>query len=160
MKHLITVPLFTALIYLIIGMVSQTANAGSKNLMPVNVPLIYKQECASCHMSYPPALLPKESWTEIMNGLQKHYGTDASLSRQELEQISSWLNSNAGTYKRVKEAPLDNRITNSDWFVRKHRKISSREFLSPAIKSPSNCNACHKNAEQGNFDDDEVRIPK
>ena len=160
MKHLITVPLFTALIYLIIGMVSQTANASSKNLMPVNVPPIYKQECASCHMSYPPALLPKESWTEIMNGLQKHYGTDASLSRQEMMQIASWLNSNAGTYKRVKEAPLDNRITNSDWFARKHRKISSREFLSPAIKSPSNCNACHKNAEQGNFDDDEVRIPK
>ena len=160
MKHFITAPLFTALIYLIIGMAAQTVNAGSKNLMSVNVPLIYKQECASCHMSYAPALLPKESWTEIMNGLQKHYGTDASLSRQELEQISSWLNSNAGTYKRVKEAPLDNRITNSDWFVRKHKKISSREFLSPAIKSPSNCNACHKNAEQGNFDDDEVRIPK
>ena len=160
MKHLITVPLFTALIYLIIGMVSQTANAGSKNLMPVNVPPIYKQECASCHMSYPPALLPKESWTEIMNGLQKHYGTDASLSRQELEQISSWLNSNAGTYKRVKEAPPDNRITKSDWFEKKHRKISSSEFLSPAIKSPSNCNACHKNAEQGNFDDDEVHILK
>ena len=96
MKHLITVPLFTALIYLIIGMVAQTVNAGSKNLMPVNVPLIYKQECASCHMSYAPALLPKESWTEIMNGLQKHYGTDASISQQEMMQIASWLNSNAG----------------------------------------------------------------
>ena len=160
MKHFITVPLFTALIYLIIGMVAQTANAGSKNLMPVNVPLIYKQECASCHMSYAPALLPKESWTEIMNWLQKHYGTDASISQQEMMQIASWLNSNAGTYKRVKEAPPDNRITKSGWFEKKHRKISSREFLSTAIKSPSNCNACHKNAEQGNFDDDEVRIPK
>ena len=152
--------LLTVTTYLVIAISSQTASAGSKNLMPVNVPLIYQQECASCHMSYPPALLPKASWAEIMSGLQKHYGTDASISQQEMMQIASWLNSHAGTYKRVKEAPPDNRITKSDWFVKKHRKISSREFLSPAIKSPSNCNACHKNAEQGNFDDDEVRIPK
>lgn len=160
MKDLITISLVTALTYLVMGIVSQTANAGSKNLIPSNIPPIYKQECGSCHLPYPPAMLPKDSWEGIMHGLQKHYGTDASLNQQEIEQISSWLNSHAGTYKRVKETPSDNRITKSDWFARKHRKINSKEFLSPAIKSPSNCNACHKNAEQGNFDDDEVRIPK
>ena len=160
MKDLITMSLLTATTYLVIAICSQTASAGSKNLMPVNAPTIYQQECGSCHMPYPPALLPKASWVEIMNGVQKHFGTDASLSQQEMMQIASWLNSHAGTYKRVKETPPDNRITKSDWFVKKHRKINSKEFLSPAIKSPSNCNACHKNAEQGNFDDDEVRIPK
>lgn len=160
MKDLITISLVTVLTYLVMGIISQTANAGSKNLMPSNIPPIYKQECGSCHLSYPPAMLPKDSWEGIMQGLQKHYGADASLNQQEIEQISSWLNSHAGTYKRVKEAPSDNRITKSDWFQRKHRKINSKEFLAPAIKSPANCNACHKNAEQGNFDDDEVRIPK
>jgi mono/diheme cytochrome c family protein len=160
MKDLITKPLLTVTTYVVIAISSQIASAGSKNLMPVNAPPIYQQECGSCHMPYPPALLPKASWAEIMNGLQKHFGTDASLSQQEMEQISSWLNSHAGTYKRVKETPPDNRITKSDWFVKKHRKINSKEFLSQAIKSRSNCNTCHKNAEQGNFDDDEVRIPK
>lgn len=101
MKDIITPFLLTVLAYLVIGIISQTANAGSKNLMLNNAPPIYKQECGSCHMSYPPALLPKESWAEMMNGLNKHYGTDASLDKPELNQISSWLNSNAGTYKRV-----------------------------------------------------------
>lgn len=160
MKDLITACLQTAISYIVIAIIYQTASAESKYLMPTNAPLLYKKECGSCHMPYPPALLPKASWEEIMNGLHRHFDTDASLSQQEMEQISSWLNGNAGTYKRVKEAPPDNRITKSDWFARKHRKINSKEFLSPAIKSPSNCNACHKNAEQGNFDDDEVRIPK
>lgn len=160
MKDLIAISLVTTLTYLVMGIVSQAANADSKNLMPSNIPPIYKQECGSCHMPYPPALLPKKSWEEIMSGLQKHFGIDASLSQQEMEQISSWLNSHAGTYKRVKDVPLDNRITKSEWFQRKHRKIHSKEFLAPAIKSPANCNACHKKAEQGNFDDDEVLIPK
>ncbi len=160
MKDLITMSLLTAITYLVIAISSQTANAGSKNFMPSNTPQIYKQECGSCHIPYSPALLPEESWVEMMNGLQKHYGTDASLGQQEMMQISSWLNSHAGTYKRVKEAPPENRITKSGWFEKKHTKISSREFMSPAVKSPSNCNACHKNAEQGNFDDDEVHIPK
>lgn len=160
MKDIITPFLLTVLAYLVIGIISQTANAGSKNLMLNNAPPIYKQECGSCHMSYPPALLPKESWAEMMNGLNKHYGTDASLDKPELNQISSWLNSNAGTYKRVKEAPPDNRITKSSWFEKKHRKVNAREFSKPSVKSASNCNSCHRNAEQGNFDDDEVFIPR
>lgn len=160
MKDLLSILVIAMITYLVFAIISKDAHAGSKDFMPSNVPPIYKQECGSCHIPYPLALLPKESWVEIMNGLQKHYGTDASLSQQEMMQISSWLNGHAGTYKRVKEGPPENRITKSDWFEKKHRKISSREFLSPAVKSPSNCNACHKNAEQGNFDDDKVHIPK
>lgn len=153
-------PLLTAITYLVIATSSQTANAGSKNLMAADPPPIYKKECGSCHMSYPPALLPKQSWVEIMNGLDKHFGVDASMSQEETRQISAWLDRNAGTYKRVKEAPLDNRITKSVWFEKKHRKIDPKQFLSPTVKSRSNCNACHQKAEQGNFDDDEVRIRK
>ncbi len=160
MKDFIVMPILTAMTYLIIAMVSQTANAGSKNLMPNQVPPIYQQECGSCHMTYLPALLPKESWLEIMNGLNKHYGTDASLDQQELKQISSWLSSNAGTYKRVREAPPDNRITKSNWFQKKHREVNPKDFQKISVKSPANCIACHRNAEQGNFDDDEVGIPK
>jgi len=160
MKDFIVMPILTAMTYLIIAIISQSANAGSKNLMSNNVPPIFKQECGSCHMAYPPALLPKESWFEIMNGLNKHYGTDASLDQQELKQISSWLSSNAGTYKRVREAPPDNRVTKSNWFQKKHREINSKDFQKILVKSSANCIACHRNADQGNFDDDEVRIPK
>ena len=39
----------------------------------------YKQECAGCHMAYPPGMLPAGSWSRMMKGLDQHYGTDASL---------------------------------------------------------------------------------
>lgn len=40
----------------------------------------YRQECASCHIAYPPGALPASSWQRILGNLQHHYGTDASLT--------------------------------------------------------------------------------
>ena len=42
-------------------------------------PAVYTQECGSCHLAFPPNLLPKASWQSVMHGLDKHYGSDASL---------------------------------------------------------------------------------
>ena len=48
--------------------------------MPASAMLpVYKQECAACHMAYPPGMLPASSWSRMMKGLDQHYGTDASL---------------------------------------------------------------------------------
>ncbi len=33
----------------------------------------YQQECAGCHMAYPPGMLPPASWQRIMGSLDKHY---------------------------------------------------------------------------------------
>ena len=130
------------------------------NVMLLKVPEKVKSECASCHMVYPPAFLPKESWARIMSGLEKHYGTDASLDPQSIKEISQWLNQNAGTYKRVFSAPPDDRITESTWLVKKHRKISDSTWRNSKVKSKSNCMACHTSADKGNYDDDDVRVPK
>jgi hypothetical protein len=109
------------------------------NVMPMKVPEKVKSECASCHMVYPPAFLPKESWTTIMSGLEKHYGTDASLDPQSIKEISQWLNQYAGTYKRVSSAPPNDRITESTWFIKKHRKITDSTWRNSQVKSKSNC---------------------
>ena len=130
------------------------------NVMPLKVPEKVKSECASCHMVYPPAFLPNESWARIMSGLEKHYGTDASLDPQSIKEISQWLNQKSGTYKRVSSAPPDDRITESTWFVKKHRKISDSTWKSLKVKSKANCMACHTSADKGRYDDDEVSIPK
>jgi hypothetical protein len=42
------------------------------NLQPRLALPIYKQECAACHLAYPPGLLPARSWSRIMSGLDKH----------------------------------------------------------------------------------------
>jgi hypothetical protein len=120
----------------------------------------YRQECASCHMAYPPGLLPAESWRRIIGSLSKHYGTDASLDAETAHEIEQWLSANGATFKRVREAPSENRITGSAWFGRKHREIPAEVWRRASVRGPANCNACHAGAEQGRFSDDEVRIPR
>ena len=130
------------------------------SILSPRIPEKVKSECASCHMVYQPAFLPKESWTRIMNDLDKHYGTDASLDAQSIKEISQWLNQNAGTYKRASSVPSNDRITESAWFVKKHRKINDSIWRSAKVKGKSNCMACHTSADKGNYDDDDVRMPK
>ena len=129
--------------------------------MPASAMLpVYKQECAACHMAYPPGMLPASSWSRMMTRLDQHYGTDASLDAAMVRQIGTWLEAHAGTYKRVREAPHQDRITQSAWFERKHRDVEPAVWKRAAVGSPANCMACHTRADQGDFDDDRVRIPK
>ena len=129
------------------------------NLQPRLALPIYKQECAACHLAYPPGLLPARSWTRIMTGLDKHYGSDASLDPAAVQQISRWLQTEAGTYKRVADAPPEDRITRSAWFVSKHRKLDPQVWQHASVISAANCAACHTGADKGDFDDDGVSLP-
>lgn len=151
---------FTLVLLAAIALGSKHANAANKDYYPTESLPIYQKECGSCHLAYPPAFLPKSSWSEIMKTLSKHYGTDASLDEKNWNAINQWLSNYGGTYKRVRENPPDNRITQSEWFKRKHRKIDPKDFTKPSVKSPANCSACHQNAEKGIFDDDDTFIPR
>lgn len=130
---------------------------------PVVAPLPkYTQECAACHIAYPAGMLPAASWQRLMGSLDKHYGTDASLDETSAREISAWLKAHAGTYKRVSEMPPQDRISQSAWFLRKHRdgEVPAGVWKRPSIGSAANCAACHTNAAQGNFNEDDIRIPK
>ncbi len=135
------------------------ASAGSHNFKPVRALPEYRQECGACHMAYPPALLLGDSWERIMADLSHHYGTDASLDPAQVKTIERWLKSEAVAYKKVQISPPEDRISQSDWFVRKHRRISSEVWRLPSVKSPAHCAACHTQADQGRFDERELRTP-
>lgn len=150
-------PLATACI---VGACLSLSNAhadGSR--MPTKVLPSYTTECAACHTAYPPGMLPAASWQRIMKGLDRHYGTDASLDAKTVAEIGQWLQTHAGTYKRVAEAPPQDRLTQSAWFARKHHKIEAAVWQLPSVKSAANCAACHTGTEQGRFDDDHLQRP-
>ncbi len=118
----------------------------------------YRSECGSCHVPYPPALLPKEAWKAIVSGLNQHFGTDASVDAKTASAIEAYLVANAGRGTvRGSAAP---RITETPWFVREHREVPAALWKSAAVKSPANCSACHPRAEQGDFREHDVRLPK
>jgi mono/diheme cytochrome c family protein len=126
------------------------------------VPLLpkYRSECASCHIAYPPGMLPAASWQRLMQGLPRHFGTDASVDAATQKELAQWLTANAGTHKRVREVPPDDRITRSAWFIRKHDEVTAATWRLPAIKGAANCAACHTEAEKGDFNEHRVRIPR
>ncbi len=97
-----------------------------------------------------------------MGSLNKHFGTDASLDKLETQDIAGWLKANAGTSRRVSEDPPQDRITKSAWFLRQHRsgEVPAGVWKRASVGSPSNCSACHANAAKGNFNEDDVRIPR
>lgn len=135
------------------------ARADGGRAMPAHVPPTYLQECAACHTAYPPGLLPAASWKRVMDGLAQHYGTDASLDAATVQQLNQWLQAHAGTYRRVREEPPEDRLTRSDWFERKHRKIEPSAWKLPSVKSAANCAACHAGADQGRFSEHDLRMP-
>ena len=136
------------------------ARAGSHDFKPAQPFPHYVQECAACHMAYPPALLLADSWQRIMSGLSQHYGVDASMDAAHVAKIERWLKSEAGTYRKVQSSPPEDRISRSAWFVREHRRIAPEVWRLASVKSPSHCTACHALADQGRFTERDLRIPQ
>lgn len=143
----------------VLGLAAVASQADSDRTMPRQLPPAYSAECASCHIAYPPGLLPARSWQRLMGGLDRHFGTDASLDAATVQQLSGWLQANAGTGKRVTGEPPQDRITRSAWFERKHRKVDAPVWTLPSVKTAANCAACHPGAERGDFDEHGLRMP-
>ncbi|HUW25892.1 MAG TPA: diheme cytochrome c [Gallionella sp.] len=120
----------------------------------------FQQECTSCHIAYVPGLLPAESWRRMMAGLDKHFDSDASLDAEDNKEITAFLVNNASNRWSAPTSPL--RITESAWFKHKHdsREIDPAVWKNPKVQSPANCGACHPQAERGNFNEHDIRIPR
>ena len=128
--------------------------------LPAQINAAWKQECSSCHVAYPPGLLPQESWRRIMAGLDQHFGENASLPHQTVSEISAFLTGNAADAGRREQGgavPL--RITETAWFKREHDEIGAAVWKRQSVGSPANCAACHRQAEQGVFNEHGVKIP-
>ena len=141
----------------------------SVGVAPVTSP-IYKEECSSCHMAYPPGLLPTRSWKKLMAGLENHFGDNAELDSETFKSISEFLVSNSAddsNYRRSrkimrslsdKDVPI--RISETPYIINKHDEIPDRLIkYNKKVNSLSNCSACHNKAEQGLFSEHGVNIP-
>ena len=133
--------------------------AAAETPMPTDKPLSYEVECASCHMAYPPSLLGQKNWQSIMSGLDKHFGSDASLDLKNQTEITQWLVKHASTRKKYSVFAPENRITKSSWFIDEHDKVKADVWKRDGIKSPANCLACHTDGANGGFKEKNIRIP-
>lgn len=163
-------PMVLAVAFLVIGMTLSAAHAddddddrGSrrgKHAQPLQLNAKWQKECSTCHIAYPPSLLPAESWRKVMDGLDKHFGSDASLTVDENREITDFLVKNAST--RMGAATGTLRITETAWFRRKHdsHEVPPAVWKNPQVKSAANCQACHTQAERGDFSERNIRMPR
>ncbi len=128
---------------------------------------VYKQACGECHMAYHPSLRTQSAWDQLMQGLEDHYGEDASLSDEVAQTVSTYLKDNnalnfdtevAHKIGRINTPSL--RITDTRFWQKKHDDFKDADFRHPAVGSKINCIACHKDAETGRFDDASIKLPK
>lgn len=117
----------------------------------------WKEECGSCHIAYPPKLLTADDWQKLMAELDNHFDTNAVLDAEDNKEILGFLRDHAGFRNKYKASSM--RISDTPWFTHEHRKISSNTWISPAVKSRSNCIACHINAERGDWSERGIRVP-
>lgn len=141
----------------------------STGVANINNP-VYKEECGSCHMAYLPGLLPEKSWLKMMSSLDDHFGENAELDAETQKLITTYLVSNSAeksNYRRsskisrsIKNDDVPLRISETPYFKHEHDEIPVRMVTgNPKVNSFSNCNACHNKAEQGLFDEHDIRIP-
>ena len=156
-------PVFMTLLALsTAGLVFTRAQAGDDEYFaPVTDPATLS-ECGSCHLAFPPSMLPAASWTRMMAELQDHFGDDASLDADTTAAITRYLVANAGDaggYRRdilrgLPRGAAPQRITELPKWVHEHDEVSAAEWRAKDVGSKVNCPACHIDADKGYFEDD------
>lgn len=116
----------------------------------------YEAECGSCHLAFPPHLLPAASWRALLSGLDDHFGQPATLDAATAKTLDTWLTQHAGPALPTPTL----RITTTRWWVREHDELPRSVYARRAISTPANCGACHPRANEGAFGEHEVRIPR
>lgn len=141
-----------------------------KGQLPTLSQPIWQEECSPCHELFNPGLLPARSWTKMMNGLEDHFGDDASIDSGSRTEILAFLTKNSADKLQERRAMRINksiapsetplRFTETSYFKHKHDDIKPETFKRKSIGSASHCSACHPNSEKGDFRERFVKIPK
>lgn len=130
---------------------------------------MYLEECGACHFPYQPGLLPEGSWDKIMAGLDDHFGDNAELPPDDHRAIAAFLAENAANrsdYRRSRkimrslkgDTPL--RISEVRYLRKEHDEIPARLVAdNPEVRSIARCEACHRQAAEGYYNESGVKIP-
>ncbi|MBI5070485.1 MAG: diheme cytochrome c [Deltaproteobacteria bacterium] len=147
----------------------RSRSGGAAPLLTSPAAALYVKECGSCHLAYPPGMLPAASWRRTMEGLERHFGQNAELDPQAQAELTTYLVDSAaesGSDRKSRKilsslgggAPL--RVSETPYFQRKHREVAAGVIARPTIKTWANCGACHGGAREWDFSEDRVKIPR
>ncbi|KAK3608787.1 hypothetical protein CHS0354_006828 [Potamilus streckersoni] len=148
--------------------------SGSSEAVPATTNAVFKKECGECQFSYKAALLPARSWQRMMSDkeLADHFGEELDYDATTKQELLKYMQANAAEnvgnskvtsaiLKSVKAGDAPLKISELSYIIRKHDDFSAAELKNnPKVKTLGNCAACHMTAEQGNYHEDNVKVPR
>lgn len=136
---------------------------------------VYTEECSACHFQYQPWLLPARSWEKLMEGSGDHFGDDLALDESTRAEILRYLVDNSaentavrnewtgarGKIMRSLNGAAPTSIRDVPYIRHEHRKLQRKGvFDRPSVGTFSNCGACHRTGAEGDYEEDNIRIPR
>jgi hypothetical protein len=127
-------------------------------------------ECGDCHIVFPAYLLPAQSWRQIMDTLEDHFGEELDLDEEDARTIRDYLVRHSADHS-TREAAFKileslkwryehvSSIVHTPYWKKTHRRIPAAVFKKPSIDSKYSCDACHPDIVKGMITDDAIRIP-
>ncbi|WP_026100072.1 diheme cytochrome c [Fortiea contorta] len=123
------------------------AEIGTVDVVPAQYKLgqeLYIENCSTCHLALPPAVLPTQTWRNLLQDSQ-HYGVQLKpLIDPPRVLVWKYLQIFSRPQRQDEETPY--RVNNSRYF----------RALHPGVKLPrpsqiNNCVTCHPSAGDYNF---------
>lgn len=124
-----------------------TEEIGTVDVVPDRYQLgqeLYLENCASCHIAIPPAVLPTQTWQRVLQDPQ-HYSVIIK-PLVDPARLIVWQYLQVFSRSQLREEEIPYRISESRYF----------KALHPQIKLPrplelSSCASCHIGASEYNF---------
>lgn len=126
---------------------TQNAEIGTVDVVPERYQLgqeLYLENCATCHIAVPPAVLPTQTWQRILQDSQ-HYGVNIK-PLVDPQRLIVWQYLQTFSRSQAQEEETPYRLNESRYF----------KALHPQVKLPrplelSSCVSCHPSAADYNF---------
>jgi hypothetical protein len=122
-------------------------NIGTVDVIPKRYQLgqeIYLQTCGTCHFALPPAVMPSETWRQLLQDTE-HYGTELRpLDKVNLRVIWEYIRFTSRPLPLEDEVPY--RIYQSQYFKILHPKVKL-----PSRPGMNTCISCHPGAGKYDF---------
>lgn len=103
---------------------------------------IYLRNCSSCHIPLPAQILPTESWQQILNSSQNHYGVALPTS-VKVSANFIWIYLKNYSRPSVIGETLPKYVSNSRYFKALHPNVSL-----PKPANHNSCQSCHPFAQK------------
>ncbi|PIG90621.1 diheme cytochrome C [Gloeocapsopsis sp. IPPAS B-1203] len=124
-----------------------TEEIGTVDIVPSRYQLgqeLYLENCASCHIALPPAVMPTQTWQRLLQD-QQHYGVTLP-QLVDPPRLLIWNYLRNFSRPLLKEEPTPYRVGESRYFKALHPNIKL-----PRPVDVSSCVSCHSGATEYNF---------